>query len=376
MEFIHKYILFPKRFGFAPYLWLLWLVIPLVQMFPYRHYKDWIALVLLAIFVWFYRNSYIITAKLPLWILGQYLITLILIYYQGMLFLFLFTAWVIGSLPIAKQKFRSYLLKYYIALSCGLLIMFIHPFLMEIYSWGDITSTSVFLLFIIFSPLGGRSIRNNYVRSGILKQQNKRYEMLIRRGERDRIARDLHDTLGQSFATITLKAELAQKLLQRNPDKVNQQLIEIQTASRSNLTLVREIVTNLRKLTLTEVLVNLTDKLRGLKINLITEQEELVQKWPLVVQETIAAILQEAPTNVMQYSQASEVHVSFKQTQQQALVVINDDGISFGQIRPGAHGILGMRERISQLQGNFAINSTNHGTTIKLNLPLKESIND
>ncbi|MCO6543308.1 MAG: sensor histidine kinase [Lactobacillus sp.] len=231
-------------------------------------------------------------------------------------------------------------------------------------------------LFIIYYILGGRSIRNNYVRSGILKQQNKRYEMLIRRGERDRIARDLHDTLGQSFATITLKAELAQKLLQRNPDKVNQQLIEIQTASRSNLTLVREIVTNLRKLTLTEVLVNLTDKLRGLKINLITEQEELVQKWPLVVQETIAAILQEALTNVMQYSQASEVHVSFKQTQQQALVVINDDGIGFGQIRPGAHGILGMRERISQLQGNFAINSTNHGTTIKLNLPLKESIND
>ncbi|MBA1394718.1 histidine kinase, partial [Lactobacillus sp. XV13L] len=169
-----------------------------------------------------------------------------------------------------KKLFRQYVVTYYAFVAAGLLLLVRQVPLTVLATFitsshhGDLITSLVFLLFVLLSPLGGRSIRNTYVRSGILKQQNKRYEMLIRRGERDRIARDLHDTLGQSFATITLKTELACKLLTRDPVAVKQQLVEIQAASRGNLTLVREIVTDLRQVTLTEVLVNLTDKLAGL----------------------------------------------------------------------------------------------------------------
>ena len=200
--------------------------------------------------------------------------------------------------------------------------------------------------------------------------------MLIRRGERNRIARDLHDNLGQSFATITLKADLAQKLLERDLTSVKQQLTEIQTASRQNLTLVREIVSDLRQVTLTETLVSLTDKLSDLKISLITKNEQLAQKWPVVIQETIAAVLQEAITNVMQYSRADEVHIVFSQISQQALVTISDNGHGFKKIRAGAHGIVGMKERVHQIQGDFVIRSNRHGTEIQLILPLKEQTDD
>ncbi|MBA1434908.1 sensor histidine kinase [Bombilactobacillus bombi] len=369
MNFIRKYILFPRRFGFSPYLWLLWLLLPLAQLFPYRQLQDWIALMLLIIFVWFYRNSWTVTAWESFWLIGQYLITLILIYLQGMFSLFLFTAWVVGSLPISKAKFKRYLLIYYLAVAWGILLVFSQGYLVKNY-WNGVEI--VLFLFIVLSPFGGRSVRNTYLRSGILKQQNKRYEMLIRRGERERIARDLHDNLGQVFATITLKAELAQKLLNKKPAAVHQQLAEIQATARDNLSLVREIVTDLRQITLTEALVNLTDKLAGLKISLWTSQEELAQQWPLAVQETIAAILQEAMTNVMQYSQANTVWVTFAQTHQQALVTITDDGKGFKQVRTGAHGIMGMKERTQQLQGEFLITSNHQGTTIKLTLPLKE----
>lgn len=67
------------------------------------------------------------------------------------------------------------------------------------------------MVFIILSPLGGQSVWNTYLRSGILKQQEQRYELLIRRQERDRIPHNLHDSLGQAFATITIQADLTQK---------------------------------------------------------------------------------------------------------------------------------------------------------------------
>lgn len=376
IDFIRKYILFPSRFGFQPYLWLMWLIIPIVQLFPYQNLKQQLALLGLIVFAWFYRNSWTVTPFINVWLVGQYIIILFLIYFQGMSFLFLFPAWVIGSLPISKAKFHQLLIIYYLAVILGIVTSMQTTNLRYDYLNTNITFQLVFLFFILLSPLGGRSVHNSYLRSNILKKQNQRYEMLIRRGERNRIARDLHDNLGQSFATITLKADLAQKLLERDLTSVKQQLTEIQTASRQNLTLVREIVSDLRQVTLTETLVSLTDKLSDLKISLITKNEQLAQKWPVVIQETIAAVLQEAITNVMQYSRADEVHIVFSQISQQALVTISDNGHGFKKMRSGAHGIMGMKERVHQIQGDFVIRSNRHGTEIQLILPLKEQTDD
>ena len=83
----------------------------------------------------------------------------------------------------------------------------------------------------------------------------------MERNERERIARDLHDTLGQSFSMITLKTELAKKLLVKAPEKVAPELDEIEQTSRQNLQLVREIVNNLHEQSLTEVLLAQTRNL-------------------------------------------------------------------------------------------------------------------
>ncbi|MCP6717894.1 histidine kinase, partial [Klebsiella pneumoniae] len=65
-----------------------------------------------------------------------------------------------------------------------------------------------------------------------LNQTNRRLKTIVERNERERIARDLHDTLGQSFSMITLKTELAKKLLVKAPEKVAPELDEIEQTSR------------------------------------------------------------------------------------------------------------------------------------------------
>ena len=79
IDFIRKYILFPSRFGFQPYLWLMWLIIPIVQLFPYQNLKQQLALLVLIVFAWFYRNSWTVTPFINVWLVGQYIIILFLI---------------------------------------------------------------------------------------------------------------------------------------------------------------------------------------------------------------------------------------------------------------------------------------------------------
>ena len=372
LDFLHKYCLFPRVFGFSPYFWLLWLLVPICQLWPWNSSFKYSQLFLIIVFIWFYRSSYTLSRWSPLWIGGQYLLAIYFYLNNIGLYFFIFTAWVIGSLPFNKFHFHWYLMIYYIALFIALagkvgLTQFHWPA-----SSSSRAFSVIFMFFIILSPLGGRSVRNTYLRSGILKQQKQRYELLIRRQERDRIARDLHDSLGQAFTTITIQAELTQKILTQNPTEAKKQLTDIKKSAQQNLNLVRQIVTNMRTLSLPETLIKLTDKLQEFKISLITENENVSKTWPEQIQQTIAAVIQEAITNTLQYGQAQEVRISFFEEQAQARIIIVDDGQGFQKIHPGAHGIQGMQERVAKYSGTFQIHSNNHGTKIDFSLPLLE----
>ena len=292
LDFLHKYCLFPRVFGFSPYFWLLWLLVPICQLWPWNSSFKYSQLFLIIVFIWFYRSSYTLSRWSPLWIGGQYLLAIYFYLNNIGLYFFVFTAWVIGSLPFNKFHFHWYLMIYYIALFIALA----SKIGLTQFHWPASSSARafsvIFMVFIILSPLGGRSVRNTYLRSGILKQQKQRYELLIRRQERDRIARDLHDSLGQAFTTITIQADLTQKILTQNPTEAKKQLTDIKKSAQQNLNLVRQIVTNMRTLSLPETLIKLTDKLQEFKISLITENENLSKTWPKKIQQTIAAVIQ------------------------------------------------------------------------------------
>ncbi len=71
-------------------------------------------------------------------------------------------------------------------------------------------------------------------------------EHLAKVAERERIARDLHDLLGHTLSLITLKAELARKLVDRDPERAKQEMLDVEQTSRAALADVREAISGYR----------------------------------------------------------------------------------------------------------------------------------
>ena len=373
MKFLKDYILFPKRFGVYPYFWLLWITFPAMEIWPFNSIKKIVATLFLLTFLLFYRNGFLVTKYLSVWIYGQYAIAIILTITYQWQYLLLFTAWEIGSLPITQRLFYRYLIAYYVTvfLTVGSVIYLYHVNVFDLK--GSSSVNFIMVLFELFSPLAAKSISNSYRRTQELRMQNSRYADLIKRGERERIARDLHDTLGQSFSTITIKAELASKLLEKKPEQVKTELNQIAEASRNNLQVVREIVTGLRQLSISEMMIELTDSFDPANIMMDSEGEEAAQSWPAKVQTVIAEVLREAGTNIINYSHARNVQVSFKEESDTYIALIADNGIGIGTVRKNAHGISGMKERVGIAGGKIEIQTSKKGTTIYIALP-KESV--
>lgn len=367
MKFLKKYILFPKRFGIFPYIWMIWIIYPITDLWPFNRVDTIIPTILLICFLWFYRNGYSVSKVLPIWIYGQYGIIFVLTITNEWIYLLLFSAWEISSLTVSKRTFHQFLAGYYMTLvvCMGLLMA-----LDKMTPWSFTNQMSiVMVLFLILSPLGGKSVANSYRRSQQLRQQNSRYANLIKRGERERIARDLHDTLGQSFSMITIKSELAAKLLDKHPDQVKNELKEISEASRQNLQLVRNIVTGLRQTSIAEIMIELADELKLQQISLMTDGEGQTNKWPHDIQNILADILREAITNVMRYSRADQVEVHFTQTKAAYHLMVADNGKGYKAVRKDAHGIKGMAERAKIVGGKFGIQTSRSGTVINVQLP-------
>ncbi|GAB6092704.1 sensor histidine kinase [Furfurilactobacillus curtus] len=374
MAWLRTYILFPKRFGIYPYFWLIFLAYPLAIAINEHGVRRPFTLVLLLAFLVCYRNGYEVTKRLPWAILGQLVISIYFGVVAQYLWLFVFTAWQVGSLPLAKGTRRPYLVVYYLTAGVTCLT-----------SWAQNNSNLnqlnfsvgidqlVLLAFIFSSPIAAISVFKTVAESERTRQITRRVENFIRQNERQRISQDLHDTLGQSFSMITIKAELARKLVVIDPDQTEIQLADIEQASRENLQLVRNIVNNLRQLSIAEVLIAQQSNLTAAGVTLLTDHEEISQSWPRSVQVTIGAIIQEAITNIIRYAQANRCWITFSQKESLVHVEIRDNGRGIEQRRIGSTGISGMKQRIKQLpDGHFHLISDVKGTTVALAFTLNE----
>src|SRR5690606_25541826 len=91
------------------------------------------------------------------------------------------------------------------------------------------------LLILFWLPYMARMIRKSHEMKLGLQHANDEISRLIKNEERQRIARDLHDTLGHTLSLLTLKGELVERLIPQNPDKASKEAREIQNISRSVL---------------------------------------------------------------------------------------------------------------------------------------------
>ena len=212
-------------------------------------------------------------------------------------------------------------------------------------------------------------------------QQLTRYaaevEDLTIANERQRMARELHDTLSQGLAGLILQLEAADAHLANNHPARAQAIIgSAMGQARLTLADARRAIDNLRQHSLDDL-----DSALRLEISRFTDATgipvhlQLVQTPPLPVpvQETVIRAVGEALTNVANHARAQNVEVNVRVKDENLLVSIQDDGVGFDpdSIPSGHYGILGIQERVRLVSGSFEIQSASgKGTTLNIQVPL------
>lgn len=193
--------------------------------------------------------------------------------------------------------------------------------------------------------------------------------------ERTRIARDLHDRIGQSLAYLAFELDRLAKRSRTEP--VHAELAHLREDVRKVVSEVRETLYDLRTDVsegqgFVEVLEQFLERVRqrtGLEIVFDHLGEG---RLPLPQERELWRIAQEAVTNVERHAQATRVHVRWWCEGGAALLVVSDNGRGMGErsaTRIDAYGMLGMRERADSIGAHLEVESSaTHGTTVRCRL--------
>jgi PAS domain S-box-containing protein len=192
--------------------------------------------------------------------------------------------------------------------------------------------------------------------------------------ERNRIARDLHDSVTQTLFSATLIAEVLPKLVQRNSKEGMKRLEELRQLTRGALAEMRTLLLELRPATLIEVSIDellrqLTEAARGRARIPIEMQLDVTAPLPPDAKVAFYYIAQEALNNVAKHGRATSVEVTLASHAQGAALSVRDNGQGFdvAHVTPEHLGLAIMRERSESIQGELAIISApGQGTEISI----------
>ena len=143
-----------------------------------------------------------------------------------------------------------------------------------------------------------------------LEDANKKISELVKVEERQRIARDLHDTLGQKLSLIGLKSDLASKLVLIKPEQAQNEIKDIQQTARMALKEVRELVSEMRGTKLEEEIVRIKQILKAAEIKFELEGTPKLTNTPLLIENVLSMCLKEAVNNIVKHSHATTCQVS------------------------------------------------------------------
>jgi two-component system sensor histidine kinase DesK len=262
------------------------------------------------------------------------------------------------------------------------------------YNFGNTVSA------VVIPPLTGLFAYSASVRAETLESLRRTRAELARAAvaeERLRIARDLHDLLGHSLSLITLKAELAGRLMSADPDRAAREVAELESVARQSLSDVREAVAGFRQPDLSGELAAARQLLDAAGItSQITSNDagDFAQE----VDAALAWAVREGTTNVVRHSRATHVAIRVSRSQAAAIVEISDNGpatpdetvaaagldpltagpaarAAVSRARPSfaGSGLAGLAERVRRLGGELAAGSIEpQGFRLRVVVPLSQ----
>jgi two-component system, NarL family, sensor histidine kinase DesK len=190
--------------------------------------------------------------------------------------------------------------------------------------------------------------------------------------ERERIARDLHDVLGHTLSVIVLKAELARRLMDHDPQRAAHEIADVETTARAALTEVREAIGGYRSQGLTAEVDRARQTLDAANVALTWEAPPTGSPTLNATEETVLALsVREAVTNIVRHAEATRCTMRLAITADNYYALTVEDNGSH-PIKQEGNGLRGMRDRIHGLNGRLSIRS-DHGTTLLIELPVTNS---
>lgn len=203
-----------------------------------------------------------------------------------------------------------------------------------------------------------------------LEDANKRISELVKQEERQRIARDLHDTLGQKLSLIGLKSDLARKLIHKDPEQAKEELKDVQQTARTALSEVRTMVSQMRGIRLEDEMVRIKQILKAADIELIIDEETPIPATSLFLENILSMCLKEAVTNVVKHSKADLCEITIEDHDNELTIKVKDNGIGLSKDKDLSRGcgLRGMEERLDFVNGTLDIIS-DKGTVLIMRVP-------
>ena len=202
-------------------------------------------------------------------------------------------------------------------------------------------------------------------------KQNAQINLLLAENERSRIGQDLHDSLGHTFAMLSVKTDLALQLFQMQAyPQVEKELKEIHQISKDSMNEVRTIVENLKSRTLASELETVKKMLEIASIEVQVENQLDKASLTQDVESTAAMILLELATNIIKHAKASKVYLKLERTEKELILTVRDDGCGFASIK--GDELHTVRDRVLPFLGEVKVISWKQPTEVQVRLPYKE----
>jgi len=351
------------------YLWIIFCFLPFFFIFRKSSYLEIsIGITFLMLYFIFYRFS--MNSKnglVYMWISFEMVINIVMTILYGYVYLSIFTAFFIGNIRRPVGFYIMYGLHIgFTVISTGVgFFVELHLFLSQL------PFVVLTILAVVLLPLTIYSKNKRENLEGQLETANERIAELIVFEERQRIARDLHDTLGQKLSMIGLKSDLASRLIERDPQQALIEIKDIRQTASIALKEVRELVSDMRTTKFEDELMRISQILRAAEMEFIFEGDKETLQVPPLVENVLSMCLKEAVNNVIKHSGATKCEIAFHQNFKEVHLVVRDNGqgITKKQAWKTGNGLKGMRERLEFINGSFKIEGE-EGTTLMVSIPV------
>jgi signal transduction histidine kinase len=257
---------------------------------------------------------------------------------------------------------------------------------------GEFISTVISLGFILlFLTYINQLGRTSQERAQLIKEleatqqeleaaQQQVTELAVLR-ERERLARDLHDSLGHALVAISVQLEAIQRLYRVDEKQASGQVDELKALTRASMEDLRRSIAGLRapglggRSACQALQADCVEFGERSGVEVECRVDPRLDELRPALSETLWRVVQEGLTNVEKHAQASKVVVSVRKDSQELHLRIADDGVGLppgAESKPDCFGLIGMRERVEAMGGSLKVTGGDSGTLIEVDLPWEQ----